>query len=131
MTQENVDVIRRGFEKFLQTGDFDPEDFDPGFEFDNTNAMFEAEIYRGTEGLREFLSLMREMWAQLRFEPLEYIPTGQDQVVVPMRMIAVGRDGVETVAHAATVYTMREGKVARTKAFQSKADALESVGMQE
>ena len=49
----------------------------------------------------------------------------------PLRMIAVGRDGVETVAHAATVYTMREGKVARTKAFQSKADALESVGMQE
>ena len=131
MSQENVEIIRRGFEEFVRTGDFDPEDFDPEFEFDNSNAMLEAAIYRGTEGLREFLSLLRDMWKQLRFEPQEYIPVGEDQVVVPVRMIAVGRDGVETVARRATVFTLREGRITHVKAFQSTAEALESAGLRE
>ena len=114
-----------------RTGDFDPEDFDPEFEFDNSNALMDASIYRGTEGLREFLSLMREMWKHLRFEPQEYIPVGEDQVMVPVRLIAVGRDGVETVARAASIFTLREGKVTHSKSFQSKAEALEAVGLRE
>jgi ketosteroid isomerase-like protein len=124
MSRENVEIIRHGFEEFVRTGDFDPEDFDPEFEFDNTNAMLEAATYRGTEGLREFLSQLRDMWKQLRFEPQEYIPVGENHVVVPVRLIAIGRDGVETVAARATVFTLREQRITRAKLFQSKAEAL-------
>jgi ketosteroid isomerase-like protein len=129
--EENVEFVRRGFGDFVRTGEFDPEDFDPEFEFDNSNAMLDAAIYRGTEGVREFLSLMREMWKQLRFEPQEYIPVGEDKVVVTIRMIAVGRDGIETVARSAGLFTLREAKLAHVKAFQSKADALEAAGLSE
>ena len=71
---------------------------------------------------------MRQMWEQFRFEPEEYIPVGQDKVVVPWLITAVGRDGVETTAHAATVFTVRSGKLAHAKAFQSKADARRGCG---
>ncbi|HEY8779115.1 MAG TPA: hypothetical protein VIL93_04935 [Solirubrobacterales bacterium] len=81
--------------------------------------------------MREFLSLLRDMWKQLRFEPQEYIPVGENQVVVPVRLIAVGRDGVETVAARATVFTLREGRITRVKLFQSKAEALEAAGLRE
>ena len=93
--------------------------------------MLDAAVYRGTEGLREYLSLMREMWRQVRFEPQVYIPVGEDQVVVPVRMVAVGRDGIETVARAAQIITLRRGKIIRMKAFQSKAEALEAAGLEE
>ena len=127
MSQQSVDFVRRGFEEFLRTGEFDPADFDEEFEFDNSNAMIDAATYRGVEGVREYLSLVRQMWERFRFEPEEYIPAGEEQVVVPIRITAVGRDGIETVAHSAVVYTVRSGKLARAKAFQNKADALESV----
>ncbi len=128
MSQESVDFVRRGFEEFLRAGEFDPADFDDEFEFDNSNAMIDAATYRGVEGIREYLSLLRQMWEQYRLEPEEYIPIGEEQVVVPIRITAVGRDGIETVAHSAVVYTLRRGKLAHAKAFQSKTDALEATG---
>ena len=131
MSRESVEFVRRGFEGFVRTGEFDPDDFDPDFEFDNSNAMLDAAVYRGLEGMHKFLSLMRDMWQLLRFEPQEYIPVGENQVVVPIRMTAVGRDGIETVAHSAGAFTVREGKLAHVKAFQSKAEALEAVGLSE
>jgi ketosteroid isomerase-like protein len=128
MSQESVEFVRGGMEEFIRTGEFDPADFDDAFTFDNSNAMIDADTYRGLEGMNEFLSLMQQMWEQFRFEPEEYIPVSQDKVVVPWLITAVGRDGVETTAHAATVFTVRSGKLAHAKAFQSKADALEAAG---
>ena len=131
MSQGNVEIARRGFEEFARTGDFDLELFDSEVEFDNSNLMLDAAVYRGHEGLREYLTLMREMWKQVRFEAQEFIPVGEDKVVVPVRMIAVGRAEIETVARGATVFTVREGKVTHMKAFQSKAEALEDAGVRE
>jgi hypothetical protein len=71
------------------------------------------------------------MWKQVRFEPQEYIPVGEDQVIVPIRMISVGRDEVETVARSTNIFTMRKGKVTRIQAFQSKSEALEAAGLSE
>jgi len=128
MSQEAVEFIRRRVEEFLRSGDFDPADFDNGFEFDNSNAKFDGAIYRGPEGLREYLSLMRQMWEQFHFEAQEYVAVGEDKVVVPYRITVVGRDGIETVAHSAVVYTLHGRKLAHAKAFQSKADALAAAG---
>ena len=61
----------------------------------------------------------------------EFIPTEGGQVVVPERIVSVGRDNVETVARAAVVVTVQNGKVTHIKTFQSKADALEAVGLSE
>ena len=69
--------------------------------------------------------------AGLRFEPLEFIAVGDDRVIVPYRMVMRGRDEIETVAHSATLYTFSEGKITHAKAFQSKAEALEAVGLRE
>jgi ketosteroid isomerase-like protein len=131
MSQENVEIVRRGYEEFARTGDFDPELFDPDVEFDNSNAMLDAAVYRGPEGLREYLSLLREMWKQVRLEPQEFIPVGEHQVIVPIRMITVGRGEVETVARTASVITVRQGKITHMKSFQSKAEALEAAGLSE
>src|ERR671910_200590 len=128
MSQENVKIVRRFFEHFSRTGAADFSLIDPHAVFDNSNAMLDGAVYRGHDGVRTYLSLLREMWEGMRFEPTEFIPAGEDQVIVPFRMVMRGRDEIETVAHAATLYTLSKGKLTQAKAFQSKADALEAVG---
>ena len=66
-----------------------------------------------------------------QFKPQEFIPVGEDQVIVPVLLVSVGRDDVETVAHGAAVTTVREEKVTQLKTFQSRAEALEAVGLSE
>lgn len=93
--------------------------------------MLDGAVYRGHDGVREWLALLREMWNRQHLEPQEYIPVGKDQVIVPIRMVSIGRNEIKTVAHAASVWTVRGGKITHVKAFQSKADALAAAGLRE
>ena len=86
MSQQNVEIVRRGFEEIRSDLDFDPKLFDSDVEFDNSNAMLDGAVYRGPEGVWECLSLLREMWKQVRFEPQDFIPVGEDSVVVSLRI---------------------------------------------
>jgi ketosteroid isomerase-like protein len=131
MSEENVEIVRRGYDDFFRTGDLDPALFDPEVVFDNLNAKFDGAVYSGREGVGEYLSMLGKMWKQARFEPQGFLPVGQDQVVVPARFIAVGRDGIETVARSASVWMLRDRRVIHVKAFQTKAEALEAAGLSE
>jgi ketosteroid isomerase-like protein len=135
MSQENMEIARRAIEEFNQQFNSKEKlnlDFlAPDVTLDNSNAAFDDVVFRGHDGMREYMSLLREMWTRQQLEPREFIPVGEDQVIVAFRLVSVGRDGVETVAHAAVVVTVREGKIAHMKAFQSRADALEAVGLTE
>ena len=59
----------------------------------------------------------------------EYIPVGADLVLVPQRIVSLGRDGIETIAHNSNLYTLRGGRAVRVKIFQTKAAALEALGL--
>ena len=134
MSQENVEIVRRGIEPFNQhfeTREIDLSSFAPDLTVDNRAATFDGAVYHGHDGLHEWLSLQRGMWKDQRTEPKEFIPVGTDQVVVPIRIVSTGRDDVETVAHAVLAMTVRERKIAHIKGYQSKAEALEAVGLSE
>ena len=132
MSQENVEAIRRAYAA-LNSGDIPAVVgmCHPDVVFDNTNAAFDAAVYHGHEGLGELFSLGQAMWKSQRFELQEVIPFGEDRVVVLQRIVSVGRDGVETIARNANVFTLRQGKATHIKAFQTKAEALEAAGLGE
>jgi ketosteroid isomerase-like protein len=132
MSQENVEVVRRW------AGAYNRRDLDrligltsPDVVLDNSNAAFDGAVYRGHDGVREWLSWVRGMWKRQQIQPQEFIPVGADQVVVRVRLVSVGRDDVETVAQGAGLLTVREHKVTQLKTFQSRAEALEAVGLAE
>jgi ketosteroid isomerase-like protein len=128
MSQENVEAVKRAYAA-LNRGDM-PTALGlchPDIVFDNTNAAFDGATYEGHQGLIEYFSLGQEMWKSQRLEVQEAIPFGEDRVVVVQRTVSVGRDGVETISHNANVVTLKQGKAAHIKAFQTKADALEAV----
>jgi ketosteroid isomerase-like protein len=132
MSQENVETVKRAYAA-LNSGDV-PMLLGlchPDIVFDNTNAAFDAAVYHGHDGLVEFFSQGRDMWESQRFEPEEVIPIGDDQVLVAQRIVSVGRDGMQTIARNATLYTLSEGKATHIKSFQTKAEALEAAGLSE
>jgi|RhiMetdeSRZDD1v2_1073273.scaffolds.fasta_scaffold23870_8 ketosteroid isomerase-like protein len=132
MFHENVEAIKRAYAA-LNRGDMRTVLglCHPDVVFDNTNAAFDGVVHRGHEGLVEYFSLGREMWKSQRYEVQDAIPLDEDRVVVLQRTVSVGRDGVETIARNANVFTLKQGKATHIKAFQTKAEALEAVGLRE
>ena len=131
MSEENVEVIRLGYEHFNRTGDVDYSVLDPEVVYDVSRRTFDPLVFHGHEGVREFLTLSSEQWASRRLEPEELIDAG-DKVVASVHLVAVGRQsGVETMARAAHVWTFREGKIVRLTVFQTMNEALEAAGVRE
>jgi hypothetical protein len=133
MSQETIEIARRGLEQFnrdfASADELDLRLLSPDVVIDNSNAALDAAVYHGHEGMRELMSMLRGMWKLQQGEAHEFIPVDEDRVIVPIRIVSVGREEVEVVARAAMLITVVAGKITYMKSFQSKADALEAVGL--
>ena len=68
----------------------------------------------------------------LRADPLGLIDAGEDQVVAVLRVMGRAKlSGVETDLIFATLYTIREGKIARGREYATRDEALEAAGLRE
>jgi len=136
MSQENVEIVRRVYALWANVvhGQLDDVAFeltDPNIVWDVSRRTFDPGVFHGHQGLRNFAARLAEVWESGSVEPGEFIATG-DEIVVPVRLHFVSRSQGNTVtANAAHVWTLREGKIIRHRAFQTKAEALEAVGLRE
>lgn len=133
MTEDNLDIVRRGYEA-INVGDFERafEFFDPKAEIrpgvDVPDLDFE-EAYYGPEGFLQFHAKMSEAWDDLRWEPEEYIPAGDD-VVVFIRFNGIGKSsGLPVEQPIGHVCTMRDGKLVKHVTFWDRRKALEAAGL--
>ncbi len=131
MAQENVEIVWRGYEHFNRSGEVDFSALDAEVVYDLSRRTFDRLVFRGHEGVREFLRLIWEQWASRRMDPQALIDAG-DEVVASVRLVGVGRQsGVETMANTAHVWTFREGKIVRLTVFQTMEEAVEAVRLRE
>ena len=138
MSEENVEVVRRGYEA-LNAGEFEAalamfdsdvevhlvKDADTvwGLDFDRT--------YHGIDGFVQFMSTLSEAWEEFRWEPTGYRDAGH-QVLVDIRMTARGRgSGIEISRDMVHICDLRDGKLVRHETFFDRAEALESAGLSE
>jgi uncharacterized protein len=133
MSQENVDLARRGYEAFAR-GDLDAvfdELMHPEIEAHDPPEVPDAAIYRGREAVRRDWEQTSDMFEDFSIDVEESFDRG-DEVVVFLRFRGRGRGsdaGLE--APMAHVWTIREGKAIRLRQFLNRADALEAVGLSE
>jgi ketosteroid isomerase-like protein len=135
MSQENVDAFRRALEAYNRRdiGSF-LEAFDPTVEIHPlTLAMFgkEETVYRGHEGIRQFIRDVDEVLPGIQVEPLEIRDLGE-RIVANGRLQARGRaSGAEVESPIGWLVEFREGRVIRMADYLDPKRALEAAGLRE
>ena len=134
MSQQNVALVRR-FEKSWARQDLDGalECVHDELEFDWSDSMGPfVGTYRGHDGLTRFWTDMLEAWERFSPEMVEVIECGPERLITLDVVRARGKgSGIDMEARGAMLWTVREGKIVGAKMFQTKAEALEAVGLPE
>jgi ketosteroid isomerase-like protein len=89
-----------------------------------------APVYRGYEGVREFVARFNATWEELTPDTYRYEDLG-DRVLSLTHMRGRGRDGIEVVLEMGHVWTFRDGLIRRMDAFADPEKALEAAGLPE
>jgi ketosteroid isomerase-like protein len=135
MSEENVEVFRRALEAYNRREiDAFLEAFDPMVETHPlTLAMFSQEttVYRGHEGIRQFVRDVDEALAQVQVEPLEIRDLGE-RLVASGRLHARGRaSGAEIESPVSWLVEFNNGRVIRMRDYLDFTEALEAAGLRE
>ena len=131
MSQPNVELVRRSVEHLLATGEPLLEVLDEEIEI-HDHDIPDARAYRGHEGYTRWFEDWGAAWAEYSFEPEEFIDADDDHVILVLRLYATGRgSGVKVERQDAVVSTLRDGKTVRIDWYNSKQQALKSVGLAE
>jgi ketosteroid isomerase-like protein len=134
VSQQNVEVVQRVVRRWAEQ---DPEaaleDIDPAAVLDWSNSEApDRGVYTGHEAWRAFLQTRDEAFHQRSVDFAEAITPAPDTVVIWGRVREQGRvSGVEVEAGGGAVWTLREGKIVRLKLYQTRAEALKAVGLEE
>jgi ketosteroid isomerase-like protein len=134
MSQENVEIIRRGWEHWVATGvvtgmnSAQPADF----VWDVSNLGWpDQQIYPGVEGARQFLAEWADAWDDWEIEVEDYIDAGERVVVILNQRGRSKATGVPVDMRLAQVWTLRDGQGIRMQMYASPDEALEAVGLSE
>ena len=123
-----------------QTGDafVDPEDvapeiwarLAPDVELHERADVPDAKTYRGPVEAKEFFRKIQQLFADIRWEPREFIDLGH-AVVVETRVVALGRRSEVRVEMDETdVFWFRDGMVVRIEGYATRAEALQAAEAQ-
>jgi ketosteroid isomerase-like protein len=130
MSRENVEVVRAIYDDWLR-GEMALERFDPNIAIIESDTIPGAPSAEGIDAVRRYIESFANYWAEIRFEPQEYIEA-DDRVVVVARLVGRGtQSGVEVTRTWAYVWTIRAKRALRVEAYADRAEALEAVGLSE
>ena len=129
MSQENVEIIRRGYERWTATGKvLAPDDL----VWDVTNLGWPGQqIYQGREGADRFNAEWADAWDGWEMEVEEYVDAGERVVVVFKQRGRSKVTGIPVEMRCAQVWTLRDGVGITMQMYASVDEALEAVGLSE
>jgi uncharacterized protein len=131
MSQENVEVIRRGFDVW-NAGDMEAfrEVLDPGVVWQGPEGWPEPGPYAGREAVMRQLEQLRETWDADSFELVsDFIDVG-DRVAVRFIWSGAGH-GPGLNLEVTAVYTLRKRRIVAFEFFWDHAEAREALGPSE
>jgi ketosteroid isomerase-like protein len=128
VSQENVQRLREGYASFGRGDERLFEDLmHPDFRYRSREELPGGGEFEGREVFFRRLAELRELFAEIHFEPADFIVSGE-YVVATLSWSALGRGGGVRVAQDLVhVWRMRDGKGVELQVFSDKAEALEAV----
>jgi ketosteroid isomerase-like protein len=133
MSQENIEILRRGFEAF-HAGDLDRmvSVVAPEVEYCTSREDPDAATHRGRAAYKRYVEQWMESFEGLHADVEEYIDAGDGRVFTWIRWTGRGRTGgVDADWHLAIVYTVRDGQIIRGEEYFDRSEALEAAGLGE
>ena len=134
MSQENVEIVRR-FYKCWNNHDLDGMlecvDGEVCIDWSESRGP-QSGIYVGHEGVIVFRNDLLEAFDDFRVEPLDPIELDAERLVTVTEVRGRGKESrIPMQASGAVLWTVRDGRIVGGRLFQSKAEALEAVGLSE
>jgi ketosteroid isomerase-like protein len=128
VSQENVEVVRAGFEAW-NAGDMHAlrELYDPDVIMRAVEGWPEPGPYVGREAVMRQFEQMRDTWDSDTVEFITPFIDIADHVVVRYLWRGMG-EGPESNMELTALFTLRKGKVFNQEFFWDHAEALEAVG---
>jgi ketosteroid isomerase-like protein len=135
MSRENVEIVRQVLDAFNRRDDETVRalwtadgEWWPAF---LGGGLLEGAVYRGHEGVAEFIEVQAETWETIVAEPVDMRDLG-NRVLVTVHLKAVGRtSGVAVDRTTWNVFELRDDKVSAGRVYATKEEALEAVGLSE
>ena len=142
MSEENVELVQRLLEMFAN------REHEAVFAFYDEDIEWDASgsgpglgdmlgptdlqgVYHGHDGVRTYWRRWLEAWSDIEFDVQDIVDAGDDVVALIHNQRQWGRaSGIATdIAPYALVFTIRDGKVVRWRAFADARSALEAAGL--
>jgi len=102
---------------------------DPEVVFDPTRVWPDARVYNGRDGVRQFFDRWLRGWEEYGHDVVEVLEAGDDVVIILHEHGRARGSGIEVEHVFAQLWQLRDGKVTRWRAFPTKEEALEAVGL--
>jgi ketosteroid isomerase-like protein len=131
MSQANVEIVRRGWEHFLATGQMLEEIVAQDFAWDMSTfrGWPEQQVYVGAEGTRAFLGDWTGAFDDWTIE-LQALHDGGEKVVSVCRQRGRSRaTGMPVEMLFGMVWTLHDGMQTRMEMYADPAEALEAAGL--
>jgi ketosteroid isomerase-like protein len=132
MSQENVEVVRRGIDAWNR------RDLTAWLAVFGSNAEIDWSRARGPlkgvyRGRGEVETLWNEFYSTFEEAHIEThgLTDAGSEVVVSNTTHFRGREGIEVSASSTWVFTVEDGQFTRLRLFQERAEALEAAGLRE
>jgi ketosteroid isomerase-like protein len=133
MSQENVEIVRRGFEAFAQGGPEAMVDFwDPAIELWLPSGLIQASgTYRGHAAVLVWMREWAEAWEEIHYTAEEFTEAG-DMVLVGVLYDGRGKgSGVRIEGRFWYLFKLRDGKLLSWRLYPERAQALKAVWLEE
>jgi ketosteroid isomerase-like protein len=133
MSQENVEVVRRGVEAWNQhDADLWLSDAAPEVEWMPAGpATVESTVYRGHEEVAAGFAAVWETWEEFRCQESEVRDLGDSVLWLGRVKMKAGASHVELDQEFAIHALLRDGKVTAVRSFLAYEEALKAVGLSE
>lgn len=131
MSRENVELAWHAARAWNEGGvDAVLQYLDAEIEWHPPRESMEPGIYRGHDGVRDYLGRLAEIFEEVRMEPLVVIDVDDEHVISVVRLIARNQNAeMEINADWAWLITVGPNKKAiHVETFTDRAQALEAVG---
>jgi ketosteroid isomerase-like protein len=132
MSRENMEAVRKIYDAWVRSDPAQAFDYlDPEVVWEAIEDAPDAGTYRGHSGVKRYMDDWLQDFEDFAFDFAQPVEVDERLVLEQWARNRGKGSGLETEIHYAAVYTFRDGKLFTVKEYNSRADALEAVGLSE